>query len=182
MLPVLTHEYGHVWGLCDQYEGSANCDPQSSSSHPVEASIMGARGATQRLFLTDDDIEGVRTLAGKPGFAHDWGAPRSDPPAPLVSKPVELARIEGVKRVAGKLIVTYGVVTPGAARYAFALQAVGTSAFTPLTSEFSSATAIDEPTGQLTISLSPGSAPRYNVRLTVTPSSGAPVSVVAAEP
>jgi hypothetical protein len=182
VLPVLTHELGHVWGLCDQYEGSTNCDPINSSSHPVEASIMGARGATQHLFLTDDDIEGVRALGAKSGFAHDWGAPRADPPAPIVQKPVELARIERVRRVAGKLVVTYGVVTPGAARFAFALQPAGTTGFTPLSSEYASATAIDEPTGQLTIDLGADGAPRYDVKLTVTPASGAPVSVIATEP
>jgi hypothetical protein len=181
-LPVLTHEYGHVWGLCDQYEGTTNCDPVNSSSHRVEASIMGARGATQRLYLTDDDIEGVRTLGGRPGFAHDWGAPRLDAPAPIALKPVELARIENVRREGNALVVTYGVVTSGPARYAFSLQQAGETTFTPLQDDFRSATPFDVPVGRLTISLAGPSPKPFKVRLIVTPQAGAPATVLANEP
>jgi hypothetical protein len=181
VLPVLTHEYGHVWGLCDQYEGSTNCDPHNSSSHPVDQSIMGARGGTQRLFLTDDDIEGVRTLAHKPGFAHDWGPPHDEPPAAIPHKPVELARIDNVRRQGSALVVTYGVVTSGAARYGFELQAEGEASFTPLTSDFGSTEPFDVPTGELTITLQGASTHAYRVRLTVTPKVGSPVVVLGAE-
>ncbi|MDB5216571.1 MAG: hypothetical protein JWO86_4498 [Myxococcaceae bacterium] len=181
VLPVLTHEYGHVWGLCDQYEGSTNCDPHNSSSHPVDQSIMGARGGTQRLFLTDDDIEGVRTLAHKPGFAHDWGPPHDEPPAAIPHKPVELARIDNVRRQGSTLVVTYGVVTSGAARYGFELQAEGEASFTPLTSDFGSTEPFDVPTGELTITLQAASTHAYRVRLTVTPKVGSPVVVLGAE-
>lgn len=181
VLPVLTHEYGHVWGLCDQYEGTTNCDPVDSSSHRVEASIMGARGAKQRLYLTDDDIEGVRTLAGKPGFAHDWDRPRLDSPAPIALKPVELARIENVRREGNTLVVTYGVVTSGPTRYAFSLQQGAGSAFTPLTSDFQSATPFNVPVGRLTITLGGPSRTPFNVRLIVTPATGTPATVLAAE-
>jgi hypothetical protein len=181
VLPVLTHEYGHVWGLCDQYEGSTNCDPHNSSSHPVEQSIMGARGGTQRLFLTDDDIEGVRALAKKPGFAHDWGAPHDDAPAPIPHRPVELARIDAVRREGSTLVVSYGVVTSVAARYAFELKADGEPGFTPLTSDFGGTDPFDVPTGELTITLQSPSAAAYHVRLTVTPHAGAPVVVLGAE-
>ena len=142
---------------------------------------MGARGATQRLYLTDDDIQGVRVLGGKAGFAHDWGPPRSDAPVPVALKPVELARIENVRRDGNTLVVKYGVVTPGAARYAFALQPFGGAEFTPLTSDFRSATAVDVPVGRLTIALGGPSAARFNVRLIVTPASGTPATVIAAE-
>lgn len=181
VLPVLTHEYGHVWGLCDQYEGSTNCDPVSSTTHRVEASIMGARGATQRLYLTDDDIQGVRALGRKAGFAHDWGPPRADAPATIALKPVELARIENIHREGNALVVKYGVVTAGPARYAFALQEVGGREFTPLTNDFASATAFDVPVGRLTITLGGPSTKPFNVRLIVTPTSGAPATVMAAE-
>jgi hypothetical protein len=182
ILPVLTHEYGHVWGLCDQYEGSTNCDAHNSTSHFVEQSIMGARGGTQRLFLTDDDIVGVRALAGKPGFAHDWGAPRNDAPTAILHKPVELARIESVRREGATLVVTYGVVTSEPARYAFALQGAGETDFTPLTSDFGSAEPVDSPSGRLTITLGSSSEAHYRVRLVVTPQTGAPSTVFAAEP
>ncbi|HSO34166.1 MAG TPA: hypothetical protein VLT33_16640 [Labilithrix sp.] len=181
VLPVLTHEYGHVWGLCDQYESSTNCDPTSSSSHRVEASIMGARSATQRLYLTDDDVQGIRVLGGKTGFAHDWGPPRRDAPAPIALRPVELARIDGVRREGHALVVSYGVVTGGPARYAFALQAAGSTEFTPLTSDFASATPFDVPVGRLTITLAAPDARPFLVRLVVTPASGAPVTVLAPE-
>ena len=142
---------------------------------------MGARGATQRLYLTDDDIEGVRVLGGKAGFAHDWGPPGRNPPAPIARKPVELARIERVHREGNVLVVTYGVVTSGAARYGFALQEAGSAAFTPLTSDFGSATPFDVPVGRLSITLGGPNAKPFVVRLTVTPASGAPATVLAPE-
>ncbi len=181
-LPVLVHEIGHVWGLCDQYEGANNCDPRNSSSHRVEASIMGARGATQRLFLTDDDIEGIRTLGGKPGFDHDWGAPPTEPPAALAQKPVELARIEGVRRDGAALVVTYGVVTSVPARYEFALQGTRDAAFVPLADGFASAEPFDVPTGRLRIGLGNVRPDKYRARLVVTPANGTPTTVESREP
>ena len=142
---------------------------------------MGARGATQRLYLTDDDIQGIRALGSKTGFAHDWGPPRREPPVPIVVKPVELARIENVRREGNTLVVTYGVVTSGPARYAFALQQAGSSVFTPLTDEFKSATPFDVPVGRLTITLGGPSTKPFNVRLIVTPATGTPATVLAAE-
>ena len=178
-LPVLTHEMGHVWGMCDQYEGSTNCDQAHSSSHPVEASIMGARGATQPFYLTDDDITGIRALGARPGFAHDWGSPSTTPPAPIAKKPVDLARIENVYRDGGALVVKYGVVTAGPARYEFSLSTDGVT-YRPLSNGFSSDAPLDVSTGRLRITLNAGAA-AYRVRLTVTPASGAPVSVDGAE-
>jgi hypothetical protein len=142
---------------------------------------MGARGATQRLFLTDDDIEGIRALGGKDGFAHDWGAPPREAPAVLVRKPVELARIEKLAREDGALVVTYGVVTSVAARYEFALQGERETRFTSLTSDFRSASPLDVPTGKLRISLSSSRPDKYKVRMIVTPESGDAQTVLAAE-
>jgi hypothetical protein len=169
ILPVLTHEFGHVWGLCDQYEGSTNCDPQNSTSHLVLDSIMGAHGGTERLFLTDDDVDGVRALGARPGFQHDWPAAPSDPEPAIATKPVELARIEHVVNANGTLSVTYGIVTDRTAKYAFSLKAEGESHWTPLENSYESRGPIDEPTARLDISLGENDGSRYRVRLVVTP-------------
>ena len=66
ILPVLTHEFGHVWGLCDQYEGANNCDPENSSSHLVLDSIMGSHGGTERLGDLHEGPE-INRVAAEPG-------------------------------------------------------------------------------------------------------------------
>jgi predicted Zn-dependent protease with MMP-like domain len=72
-LRVLVHEFGHVWGLCDQYyldkENKTNCDPAFSSLdhegkvHIHEESTMSTSGWINDLYLSEDDITGIRELA-----------------------------------------------------------------------------------------------------------------------
>ncbi|MFN8370163.1 MAG: hypothetical protein U0T83_06005 [Bacteriovoracaceae bacterium] len=73
-LPVLMHEFGHVWGLCDQYEGSSNCD-EKFSSLDKEGHVLLNKDSTMysinnkfSAFLRDDDITGIRKLALRKGF------------------------------------------------------------------------------------------------------------------
>ena len=68
------------------------------------------------------------------------------------------------------------------ARYEFALQGERETRFTPLTSEFRSANPLDVPTGRLRIDLSASRPDKYKVRLVVTPQTGEPITVTAAEP
>jgi hypothetical protein len=71
-LPVLTHEFGHVWGLCDQYEGPSNCDPNHSSDHKALDAIMAASSNVAKLYLTEDDLIGIRELAKREGYNQHW--------------------------------------------------------------------------------------------------------------
>lgn len=51
-----------------------------------------------------------------------------DPPSPIPRRPIELARVESVRREGSILAIQYGVVTSGAARYAFSIQGAGQTA------------------------------------------------------
>lgn len=59
---VALHEYGHSFGLCDQYKdaGSANCS-DSRSPRQENSEVMGSTNAT-KLQLTAGDIEGLRAI------------------------------------------------------------------------------------------------------------------------
>jgi hypothetical protein len=78
---VLMHEFGHVWGLCDMYplgNGHTNCDPTWSKKDENGQLIlnphatMAASTWKNPLYLHDDDIEGIRTLAARTRFQSDW--------------------------------------------------------------------------------------------------------------
>src|SRR5262249_1064962 len=134
-LPVLTHEFGHVWGLCDQYEGPTNCDPEHSTSHKVLDSTMGAAGAREKIFLTDDDIDGIRALAARHGFNDNWPnttAALKAAPKPTQLKEIELFRIESAAPQDSKLLVRYGLVTNRGGEYHFEVRERGTAKWTPL--------------------------------------------------
>jgi hypothetical protein len=133
-LPVLTHEIGHVWGMCDQYEGAGNCDPVNSSSHVVSDSIMGGASMRERGFLTDDDIIGIRTLARRPGFDAGWPLPSSTPPRAEVRPDVEYFRLDRIQRTTGRIALLMGIVVNRAMRLEIAYRASGTEdwrAFVP---------------------------------------------------
>lgn len=134
-LPVVVHEIGHVWGLCDQYEGATNCDPQNSTSHIVTESIMGPSTLRERMFLTDDDVAGIRALARRPGFDARWPAPPTTPAAPVATPPVELFRLDRVARTNGQVVLDMGIVTNAPVRLEIAYRRAGGSewnAFTPM--------------------------------------------------
>jgi hypothetical protein len=60
---VALHEFGHSYGLCDQYKdaGSSNCSDARSERQQNEE-VMGATNA-RKINLTMGDIEGVRKAA-----------------------------------------------------------------------------------------------------------------------
>ena len=60
---IALHEFGHSFGLCDQYKdaGSSNCSDARSERQQNEE-VMGATNAS-KLNLTMGDIEGVRKAA-----------------------------------------------------------------------------------------------------------------------
>jgi hypothetical protein len=60
---IALHEFGHSFGLCDQYKdaGSSNCS-DARSERQQNSEVMGATNAS-KLNLTLGDIEGVRKAA-----------------------------------------------------------------------------------------------------------------------
>lgn len=167
-LPVLTHEIGHVWGMCDQYEGAPGCDPQNSTSHPVADAVMGARSIREPIFLTDDDVTGIRRLAGREGFAHDWDPPPSAPPAPIRLPDPELARIDHVRRDPNVLVLSYGLVTRQDTRTEFFVRPQGTVDWTAVGAPTDSAGGVDAPVVRLSIQLGSTPQPPLEVRLRVS--------------
>ncbi len=167
-LSVLAHEMGHVWGLCDQYEGTANCDKQNSSSHIEMDSLMGAARFRQIAYLTDDDIEGIRALAARPGFKHDW------PDAPgltAVTAPVNLGLVEflavqSLERKDNTLIMNFGILSHVATKLSISLVPSNGGADRPLSNDMmSDEKGFDQPMTTFTIHLSPSDTSSYNVRL-----------------
>lgn len=82
-LVTIAHEIGHVWGMCDQYNlglGITNCDRKHSSLDEAGKiqldldSIMSSSSWENKIFLTDDDIEGIRHLANRKEFIHGYPA------------------------------------------------------------------------------------------------------------
>lgn len=80
-LVVLMHEFGHVWGLCDMYplgNGHTNCDPQWSKKDEsgeillTPHATMAASKWRNPLYLHDDDIEGIQTLAARAKYINNW--------------------------------------------------------------------------------------------------------------
>jgi hypothetical protein len=134
-LGVLMHEFGHVWGLCDQYvlsgDRSTNCDPKFASingqGHIVlnsDAQMSKANRYSQ-LFLSDDDIQGIRTFLDRPSFI-PAGQPTKDEAlkttvAPISLSAIEFVKIENVRRMAGKIEATVILRTSVPVNYFFSL-------------------------------------------------------------
>lgn len=63
---IILHEYGHSYGLCDQYKDavSASCSDEGSERQE-NSEVMGATDPT-KIQLTPGDIEGARKAASSP--------------------------------------------------------------------------------------------------------------------
>ncbi len=113
-LPVLVHEFGHVWGLCDQYEGPSNCDPNHKSQHPDVNSIMASASNLAKIYLTDDDITGIRALANRQDFNRKW--PGTDDKLALAATPIALKeltyfKLRSVEKDGKQFTLNFGVVS-----------------------------------------------------------------------
>jgi hypothetical protein len=111
-LAVLTHEFGHVWGLCDMYKltGSrvTNCDPNYAITDNEKRiilqkeSIMTSRGFVTEHYLFKDDVEGIRHIAERYNYNLKWPAKNEIdliPILPTEYKKIEIARIAEAKEV-----------------------------------------------------------------------------------
>jgi hypothetical protein len=131
-LPVLVHEFGHVWGMCDQYEGPSNCDPNFKSPHPDTKSMMGAATNVARLYLTDDDITGIRALARRPGFSAGWTGTESEmneKPAPVKQEEVEYLQLKAVQKEGRQYTMTFGVMSSRGGELRFEYRLKGSTAW-----------------------------------------------------
>lgn len=88
-LNTLIHEFGHVWGLCDQYpidgQSKTNCDPRHSvldvNGHILleENAIMAKGNWKNPLGLHDDDILGIIDLAERSDVEKlNWDLPNKN--------------------------------------------------------------------------------------------------------
>ena len=69
--PVMLHEVGHNWGLCDQYDGVANCDDtlvSHTNNDKVKESVMASNNSS---VLMKDDIDGIRAIASFSGIGQN---------------------------------------------------------------------------------------------------------------
>lgn len=167
-LSVLTHEMGHVWGLCDQYEGTPNCDKNNSSTHIEINSIMSSARFRQIAYLSDDDILGIRALAARPGFKHDWpDTPAlTDTPSPVNLGSIEYFDIQSLTRNGNVLELNFGILSHVATKLSFSLvPASGTRESTLADDMISPDTGFDKPLIALSIGLPQGDNSTYNVRI-----------------
>lgn len=77
---TIVHEMGHVFGMCDQYPlagNTSNCDIEHATKDEkgqivlVDHSTMAKGDGLYELYLTDDDITGIRELAERfPKVSH----------------------------------------------------------------------------------------------------------------
>jgi hypothetical protein len=163
-LPVLTHEFGHAWGMCDQYENSSNCDARNATSHLATESVMGAATVKEPVYLTDDDIAGIRALGARPGFEHDWGATPNTPAPEIKRADVALFRAERISREGSGLLFHYGVVTSKPTREKVFVRAHGSARWKEFLPMFSEQWQ-DSPLRRLTLPATAGPDARYEVRL-----------------
>lgn len=67
LMNVTLHEFGHTFGMCDQYSGGVGCDSANSAAVDNET-IMG-NGRDDATDLVQDDINGITKMSNRPEFA-----------------------------------------------------------------------------------------------------------------
>ncbi len=137
-LRTLVHEFGHVWGLCDQYAltGSrqTNCDPENSLINErnhillVQDSTMYSSRSVSQLYLLNDDIDGIRKLGERDSFNIGWDTPdnyNALEPKPIVRRPIEFVDFRNPVQTDGELKFDFSLVTTSPFRYTFSLRRAG---------------------------------------------------------
>jgi len=123
-LPIIIHEIGHIWGLCDQYvigEDGTNCDSEFASideeGHVVLDfdAQMSSAGWKEKYYLGNDDITGVRKLAERFHNSH-WPSKEEfekTPINPIKREDIELFKINSAKydNDENKFIVDFAMST-----------------------------------------------------------------------
>ncbi len=64
---VTLHEFGHMFGMCDQYSGGVGCD--SAHSAKVDNNTIMGNGIDDATDLVQDDIDGINNMASRSEFA-----------------------------------------------------------------------------------------------------------------
>jgi hypothetical protein len=121
---TIVHEFGHIWGLCDQYAlagNATNCDGNfatlNAEGHIVldDEAMMAKSSWIAKLYLTDDDIEGIRKLAERAEFTHNWPTTaeysRILVQAVAAEAPVAFVKINSAKLKFSDLAVNLSLVT-----------------------------------------------------------------------
>jgi hypothetical protein len=119
---TMVHEFGHIWGLCDQYPlpgNTTNCDPafatMNNEEHFHNEAMMARTGWISNIYLSDDDIEGIQQLAHRPAFAHDWPNSQQfrsiDVPQITKERPIAFAQINSVQIYSGSLKISMALKT-----------------------------------------------------------------------
>ncbi len=175
-LPVIVHEMGHVWGLCDQYEGANNCDPRHSSTHPELKSIMGASSGINRLYLTDDDITGIRELAKRPGFSEAWPGTESSLSVavkPISESAIPYFKLRALSREDRTYTLNFGVLTSqqGGELY-IEYRSKGTSAWRQSPSYFPSEGKFEIPSAEYKLTMPDQKDYEFRLKLKLVDASG----------
>jgi len=124
---TIVHEFGHVWGMCDMYDlggGNSNCDPKfatvNAQGHIMldDEAIMARSSWEAKVYITDDDIEGIRKLASRPHFAADYGTITdfSSITVPLITssdKHIPVAIVRSAERKGQEVALKMSVVSHG---------------------------------------------------------------------
>jgi hypothetical protein len=119
-LTVLMHEFGHVWGLCDMYPlagGHTNCHPIWSKKDSngnialVPNATMAASGRKNPMFLHDDDIEGIRTLASRDRFNSLWADQVTFPPVTAAKESDFLFRFKNTVLSEASILFNFALYT-----------------------------------------------------------------------
>lgn len=126
---TIVHEFGHVWGLCDQYAlggNSTNCDASfatlNSEGHIFlhDEATMSRSSWMSKLYLADDDIQGIRMMATRKGFIHNWPLEaeyKNIPVNPIThTNALPLAMVRNAKRTMGKVEINMAIATEAAVR------------------------------------------------------------------
>lgn len=70
--PVMLHEVGHNWGMCDQYIGGLwNCNQSVQNAWTENSNGTSVMGGNYKSELAPDDIKGIKYIADMQGIGQN---------------------------------------------------------------------------------------------------------------